>query len=170
MCSHKEVALTEPLRKVNDVADTIEFPSAIDGKALITRNLKKLDWSDVRVVKGSSPIIYFVLYDSGIKIATNGILSAVYPTYTYNTSPANFGGMGVASHGTGATIRIVNESMDDLTTEQFRTANADVDIIFELATPTTELVDAPQIAEADSYSMVIGQGGKAVSWSSFETE
>lgn len=39
-----------------------------------------------------------------------------------------------------------------------------------LDTPTTELVDVPQIEEADSYSCVISQGGKAVSWSSFETE
>jgi hypothetical protein len=44
------------------------------------------------------------------------------------------------------------------------------EVILELATPTTELVDAPQIQEADSYSMVISQGGKAVEWSSFETE
>ena len=165
-----DIALTEPLRKVNNVADTIEFPADTEGKALVTRPLNKLDWSGIRVVKGSSPVTYFVLYDSGIKIATNNILSAVYPTYTYNSSPANFGGLGVASHGTGATIRIVNESMNDLTADQFKAANADVEIIYELATPTTELVDAPQIEEADSYTCVISQGGKAVEWSSFETE
>ena len=45
-----------------------------------------------------------------------------------------------------------------------------VELIYELATSTTELVDAPQIAEAESYSMVIGQGAKAVEWSSFLTE
>jgi hypothetical protein len=165
-----DIALTEPLRKVNDVADTIEFPSDTEGKALVTRPFGKVDWSGVRVVKGSSPVTYFVLYDSGIKIATNNILSAVYPTYTYNSSPANFGGLGVASHGTGVTIRIVNESMDDFTAEQFKAANADVDIIYELATPTTELVDAPQIQEAESYTCVISQGGKAVEWSSFITD
>jgi hypothetical protein len=43
-------------------------------------------------------------------------------------------------------------------------------MIYHLATPTTELVDVPQIEEAESYSMVISQGAKAVSWSSFETE
>ena len=165
-----DIALNEPLRMVKDVADTIEFPSDTEGKALVTRSLNKVDWSGVRVAKGSSPVTYFVLYDSGIKIATNNILSSIYPTYTYNSSPANFGGLGVASHGTGATIRIVNEDMNDLTAEQFKAANADVDIIYELNTPTTELVDAPQIAEADSYTCVISQGGKAVSWSGFETE
>lgn len=165
-----DIALTEPLRKVNDVADIIEFPSETDGKALVTRPLKIVDWSDVRVVKGSSPVTYFVLYDSGVKIATNNILSAVYPTYMYNNSPTNFGGLGVASHGTGAIIRIVNESMNDLTAEQFKAANVDVEVIYELDTPTTEFVNAPQIAEAESYSCVISQGGKAVSWSGFETE
>ena len=39
-----------------------------------------------------------------------------------------------------------------------------------LDTPTTELIDAPQIAEADSYTCVISQGAKAVEWSSFETD
>ena len=37
-------------------------------------------------------------------------------------------------------------------------------------TPITELVDAPQIEEAEGYTCVISQGGKAVEWSSFETE
>jgi hypothetical protein len=45
-----------------------------------------------------------------------------------------------------------------------------VEILVPLTTPTTELVDAPQIEEADSYSCVISPGGKAVEWSSFETE
>ena len=38
-----------------------------------------------------------------------------------------------------------------------------------LDTPTTELVDAPQIKEVDSYTCVISQGGKAVEWSEFTT-
>lgn len=42
-----------------------------------------------------------------------------------------------------------------------------IEILVPLATPTTELVDAPQIEEAESYTCIISQGGKAVSWSSF---
>lgn len=82
-----DIALTEPLRKTDNTADTLEYPTETSGKALLT-------------------------------------------------------------------IR-VEESGGELS---------------PLDTPTTELVDAPQIAEADSYSMVISQGGKAVEWSSFETE
>ena len=37
-----DIALAEPLRKVNDVADIIEFPSDTEGKALVTRNLALL--------------------------------------------------------------------------------------------------------------------------------
>lgn len=82
-----DIALTEPLRKTDNTADTLEYPTETSGKALLT-------------------------------------------------------------------IR-VEESGGELS---------------PLDTPTTELVDAPQIEEADSYSCVISQGGKAVEWSSFETE
>ena len=44
------------------------------------------------------------------------------------------------------------------------------EILVPLATPTTELIDAVDIEESTEYSMVISQGAKAVSWSSFETE
>lgn len=43
-------------------------------------------------------------------------------------------------------------------------------VYYIFATPTTELVNAPQIEEAESYTCEISQGGKAISWSSFTTE
>lgn len=52
----------------------------------------------------------------------------------------------------------------------FKTAMDDVELIYELAIPTTETIQVPQIEEADSYSCVISQGAKAVEWSGFETE
>lgn len=42
-----DIALTEPLRKVNNVADSIEFPSGTEGKALVTRNLKQINMSSL---------------------------------------------------------------------------------------------------------------------------
>ena len=56
-------------------------------------------------------------------------------------------------------------------TDSDLTSGSDIqgEILLQLATPTTELIDAPQIEEADSYSMVISQGAKAVEWSSFTT-
>ena len=79
-----DIVLSEPLRKTDNTADTLEYPTETSGKALLT-------------------------------------------------------------------IR-VEESGGELS---------------PLDTPTTELVDAPQIEEADSYSCVISPDGKAVSWSEF---
>ena len=69
-----------------------------------------------------------------------------------------------------AYIRFYIKDYDYSDVESFIEAKGNIEILYELETPTTELVDAPQIEEAESYSMVISQGGKAVSWSSFETE
>lgn len=165
-----DIALTEPLRMTNDVADTIEFPSETEGKALVARNFGKVDWSDTVVSKFNTPTVYFTVRNLDIKTSSDNILSAVYPTYSYNTSVSNFNGLGIGGHANQFILRIVNDTMSDMTAEQFKDANADVDIIYELAIPTTELVDAPQIQEADSYTCVISQGAKAVEWSSFETE
>ena len=164
-----DIALTEPLRKDNDVADTIEFPSTTEGKALVTRNLRKVDWVNVSCNKLGTTTIYFSLSLSDIKIGTLNLLSANYPTYPSTTATSNFNGLGIGSHGAYSMIRVVNSDMNELTAEEFKVANANEEIIYELATPTTELVDAPQIEEADSYSMVISQGAKAVEWSSFTT-
>ena len=69
-------------------------------------------------------------------------------------------------------MRIVDEDKNGLSGVEFAQANANagVEIIYELATPTTETIQVPQIEEADSYSCVISQGGKAVEWSSFDTD
>lgn len=173
-----DIALDEPLRMVNDVADTIEFPSGTEGKALVTRPFASVDmgsltWDMVEIsssgyfrfrtqsisstVKGaannqSAPNALIAMYDAisadevyykntGFTIGSNGILLGYDPDYNQSDSAA-----------------------------AFKAAMNGVELIYELDTPTTELVDAPQIAEAESYSMVISQGGKAVSWSSFETE
>lgn len=37
------IALDEPLRKVNDIADTLEYPLGISGKALLTTRVAEID-------------------------------------------------------------------------------------------------------------------------------
>jgi hypothetical protein len=69
-----------------------------------------------------------------------------------------------AAYSSDAQDVIVNEG------KLYKEDVSGIEILVLLATPTTELIDAPQIEEAESYSMVISQGGKAVEWSSFETE
>ena len=183
-----DIALTEPLRKVNDVADTIEFPSDTEGKALVTRSLKSVDMGTIewfmynsnRTQSDGIYCIYGSLTNSkqvsqndnsrGQNILTPRYTSVPFNN-TYNISPSNNKSI---SYGYSSTynkvIRIQDSDYNQLdSTTAFKTAVRGVELIYELETPTTELVDAPQIKEADSYSMVISQGGKAVEWSSFET-
>lgn len=163
-----DIALTEPLRKAGNVADSIEFPSETEGKALVTRRLNIVDWSNT-IRKNTSPV-YFYIVLSDIALKSNNLLSAKYPTYNYTESISEFGELGMKGHATSSIIMLVNGAMADYTATQFRTANADVEIIYELATPTTELVDAPQIEESDSYTCEISQGAKAIGWSSLTTD
>lgn len=161
-----DIALDAPLRKVNDVADTIEFPSDTEGKALVTRPLKSVLIGDCSISRSATNTSNTYRWKIGVdaKLSSKNILSTkfAYTSRTYYCEE----GVGVDSSG-GVLIFDSDYPSD---ADTFKSANADVEVIYELATPTTELVDAPQIAEADSYSCVISQGGKAVEWSSFETE
>lgn len=79
--------------------------------------------------------------NTGIAIDTSGLISFYTPDYNTTTDVNNF-----------------------------KAAYSNIIIFYERPNPTPQLIDAPQIQEADSYSCVISQGCKAVSWSSFETE
>ena len=167
-----DIALTEPLRKVNDVADTIEVPSGTEGKALVTRNLKELSiagnvlnyrqtnredewrWTLNGSAKGPE--------NSSTK---GNIICSNYNTVTSLQTYAR--NKGIAIEPNGNIVLFDNSFNQQTDKEALEVANANTKYIFELATPTTELVDAPQIQEADSYSMVISQGAKAVEWTSF---
>lgn len=163
-----DIALTEPLRKVNDGADNIEFPSNTEGKALVTRNilsylLENLTW----IKHGTENRYYTVVNALNCVIPTNSfvvplILCNKYTTVCFEDRLKN-----------DKQITTLRTNSDYVSvTDSDLTSGSDIqgEILLQLATPTTELVDAPQIAEAESYSMVISQGGKAVEWSSFETE
>lgn len=173
-----DIALTEPLRKVNDVADTIEFPSNTEGKALVTRSIQSKKWNTLTIAYQT-----FNNYD---RLYTNVLSGILLPTsmddrtkiclsadFVQNTAPtqANVQAnptdkcMCVFSNGQ---IYIRDTSVSNAS--DFVTKYGEKEFLYILATPSTELVDAPQIEEADSYSMVISQGAKAVEWSRFETE
>ena len=158
-----DIALIEPLRKVNDVTDTIEFPSDTEGKALVTRPLKSVligDCSISRITTNTSNTYRWKIV-ADAKASSRNILSAKF-AYTSRTY---FCEEGVGIDSSGGVIIFDSDYSSNAAT--FKSAYADVELIYELATLTTELVDAPQIEEADSYSCVISQGGKAVEWSSF---
>lgn len=171
-----DIVLNEPLRKVNNVADTIEFPSDTEGKALVTRNIMSgilggYTWSRSNNRLRTTDIVGMVAAPPSNSVAAD-IICANYPTLTTNQSSLEQeSNIAVASSGN---LFLYDTEYPDTTTAAIRNQLLakiqDMGIIFRLETPTTELIDAPQIEEADSYSMVISQGAKAVSWSSFETE
>jgi hypothetical protein len=103
-----------------------------------------------------------------VKKRTSNILCAKYKSLPAQTLLADAVNMSVWEYDN--VIRIKDDDYRYSSVADFQQDNLGVLILFELATPTTELVDAPQIEEADSYSMVISQGAKAVVWSSFTTD
>ena len=170
-----DIPLTEPLRKVNDVADTIEFPSETDGKALVTRNIYKSLLTNGNWYIPKSGIVASTSWRNDIKV-TNAATNVIAEGFTQ----AVYGQLKNSSYGVGASaynsdtqviVGLYDSSFidGDIITQDFYDYISNKEIQFIRATPTTELVDAPQIAEAESYTCVISQGGKAVSWSSFET-
>lgn len=173
-----DIALDEPLRKVNDVADSMEFPSDTEGKALVARPFASVDigsftWSASQI--GTTG--YYRMYSSDvqniIKVAVSSssvanILASIYNTITANQVYNRNKGIAVMTNGN---IVIYDDDYNQSDSATAFKAHVDgVELIYELATPTTELVDAPQIEEAESYSCVISQGANAVEWSNFETE
>lgn len=165
-----DIALYAPLRKINDVADTIEFPSDTEGKALVTRLLKEVNITSCfsKMEKNNKSDFYRIIFSTlSNKKLNNNVFMAEYTTAK---SPYTSQNKGMACSTTIPNISLYDERFNQSDSNAaFREYLQDAKLIYELATPTTELVDAPQIAEADSYSCVISQGAKAVEWSSFIT-
>ena len=172
-----DIAMTEPLRKVNDVADTIEVPSGTEGKALVTRNfgnvhnLGSFSWY---YISASAPYYRLRTLEKpdGIEIPLQDsravILCPLYVSVAASATYSKSQGIAVSSNGTLLVYDSDYNTEDKLT--DFLAHINGAELVYKLATPTTELVNAPQIEEAESYSCIISQGAKAISWSSFTTE
>lgn len=160
-----DIALDEPLRKVNDVADTIEFPSDTEGKALVTRNTSSIDLGTCTYSSVANGYYSDNVRNLALKPQSGQSMDVLCTAYPNAENPWVAGCMGISTSGS---IWIGDKSYESATA--IKNALAGVEMIYKLATPTTELIDAPLIQEAESYSCVITPGGKAVSWSSFEKE
>lgn len=168
-----DIALDEPLRKVNDVADSIEFAN---GVATVTRNLKEVDLGTLNWISYSNNRFQtrFELplrptpYEVRQILNTGGYTSVAGSSVNVSTTQDKliaYYTLFITETGNGLVIR--DESFSNA--QDAKQKLSGIYAIYELVTPTMETIQVPQIQEADSYSCVISQGGKAVSWSSFET-
>ena len=170
-----DIALTEPLRKVNDVADTIEFPSDTEAKALVTRNIVYIaDISTLTWFYSSSTKRFYFMLDNNVRPVNEDTLPLLmcsgYESRTNNQTKSGVKGIAMQSINGVVGVYDSEYSLSDSNKDAFIAHVNGMSILYAKTSPTTELVDAPQIEEAESYSMIISQGAKAVSWSSFETE
>lgn len=170
-----DIALTEPLRKINDVTDTIEFPSTTEGKALVTRRIYSLVGlnNDIGILSfGSSkygwvqPLSVYGRSDPDLTVYAN-IVSTKYPSVTRSQITNMMEGCALNLDKIHLYDEKYYRSSDK---SALIAANADTEFIYERMTPTTELIDVSPIKGADSYTCVITPGAKAVEWSNFTTE
>lgn len=170
-----DIALTEPLRMVNDVADTIEFPSSVGGKALVTRPFASADMGDMTWTwsgtnqSGKYRMKTLSLQNDIKVVANNGIIANILcPIINARNANSTYSAIEGISVDINGSLEVYDEDYNQTTSMTAFAEYVDgVELIYELATPTTELVDVSQIEEAESYSCVITPGGKAVSWSEF---
>lgn len=167
-----DIALDAPLRKVNDVADSIEFPSENEGKALVTRNLKSYTQNPLQAsyISGDNKTCAIkVIGGTPIKDVSGLEPNLMCDSLEVKKYLSNASATGTFMSQFSVAI-LVRNSYIEQTKEAYQDwldTLGEVTFIYQLGTPTTELVDTPQIEEADSYTCVISQGGKAVEWSSF---
>lgn len=177
-----DIALDEPLRKVNNVADTIEFAN---GSAVLTRNLGVYNISDLTITVGtdiSSDVeagLFVIDVPNRKYYSESSVLTAIYtqvaPVNSIYVAEANLNDKECCYYYREPAYypqRLFVYDTDYIGTDAatIKQGLQGQILIYELATPTTETIQVPQIEEADSYSCEMSQGAKAVSWSSFETE
>ena len=167
-----DIALTEPLRKVNSVADKIEFPSEQEGKAIVTRNLGSVDMGgDMTWVFSLGTKRMYSTTNIGCKYVSGvaNILCAIYDTITNSQTQQEIVGIATQTGGNSAICVYDGDYVTSASKDAFVTHLQGVDLVYELETPTTETIEVPEIevSSTDTYTQIISQGAKAVAWTSF---
>ena len=175
-----DIPLTEPLRKVNNVADTIEFPSDTDGKALVIRNFSKANLGNFSWLSRSTKEAGKTRYSTStnkevlpncIGSARSGGKAAIALCSKYNIlSPGSTyrhsEGIEIfdSSNVSDGQILIYDSNANTLRPSDFKNYLQGVELIYQII-PTTELVDAPQIAVSPTNTYT---SANVVSYSAFE--
>lgn len=147
-----DIPLDEPLRKVGDVGDvgdTIEFPTDTPNTAKVTRNIGSADLSRLIWMyrEGLNGCFQGVL--SGKKTGKTNILAQLYSVVDVTTASL-LNNMQITGHNSQPYIYAKNILYTD--NEAFKKSLFGVEIIYELATPTTSYISVPNIPLAKAYS------------------
>lgn len=179
-----DIALPAPLKKVNDVAETIIYPysSSVSNAAIvsvffISVSTDKLIADRIVTDRTTGLPIYckttFTYSNTGKgysnSIQANILCNKIKNVLSIRDAPNHNGEFIMVS---GRSICVRNTAIEQ-TVEAYQSyfdSLGAIEIIWPVNTPGTGGVKVSQIQEADSYSMIISQGGKAVEWSSFTTE
>jgi len=157
-----DIALTEPLRKVNSVADKIEFADSV---ATVTRYfayVADISTLNFKQVSGQTRFYSKIISDCKPRTESVGILNTLYECDLSTTWIE-----GKISISNGLEFAIQDANYDNIT--DFNAHISGSPLIYELATPTTETITVPEIevSSTDTYTQIISQGAKAVAWTSF---
>lgn len=161
------ISLDEPLRKVGDVADNIEFPTDTPNTARVTRKIGSVDIGSQKWIKQS--FSYDVQCDRFACQTINKSLGYynILTEYPQNIAIiTNFAQVnGEFCSGNNNNINVYISQLKDkyLTANDFANAHKGKMILFELATPTTSYVSVPTIQASNTYTPM----NMALGWSAF---
>lgn len=147
-----DIPLDEPLRKVGNVADTMEFPTDTPNTARVTRRIKSMNLSNLQ---------YRVMYDNTTGTSKYVVVmlpsDAAYTTKLlcdklsneYNAGQIYNGAFGIANRNDG-NVQVGFPNVK--TTDDYYAQAKEATILYELAEPTTSYISVPSIPLAKAYS------------------
>lgn len=152
-----DIPLDEPLRKVGNVGDTIEFPTDTPNIAKVTRNYIKADYNKCIITKtydsAKNHYRYRATFHNVYKPNLPGdrdkwLLSSYYPA---NLSPFYFEeDKGIAIYS--GYIYYYDSEREDLEGDEMKQFISQFDLIYRAATPIVEYISVPNIPLAKTYS------------------
>jgi len=148
-----DIPLDKPLRKVGDVADTIEFPTDTANTARVTRNIGSVDMGSLGWRKRDEGYLYTIHFDPK-KIISQILLCAKYQkgepyaSNKYDEYPDKT----ISASNYGETKYLYVKDTSCLDARAFAESNRGVELLFELADPTTSYISVSNIPLAKAYS------------------
>lgn len=170
-----DIPLDEPLRKVGDVADTIEFPSDTPNTARVTRNIGSVDLGSLEWSYNNNLNLFSTIYPyvKNYKTGKGGIglntiykiaSEASYPSWSqFPDNTIAVGSYYFSTQQEDSSIVIKDTSCK--TAKDLTSNLSQCYLLYELATSTTSYISVPNIPLTKAYS-----SANQVSYSEFAYE